>query len=233
MKGKRNGSLFIWLGVVIVGVLLIVVYQKSKPVFQYIPKFTYTPVLDAGHGGEDMGTTSASGIQESQLNLEIARRTDLLMRFFGIEPVMTRTADVSLHDPGAEEQNRRKQSDFDNRLRMIANTPNPFLISIHQNYYEDPTVSGGQTFYGKAKNSRPLADKIQSLLLVIDPGNRRTVSPISDLLYLFKKNTAPAVLIECGFLSCPEETERLSSSAYQKKMAAVLTAAFLTWESAL
>ena len=231
MKRKKRPVFFlIWLGIVVAGVLVIVLYKKSQPVFQYIPQFTYTPVLDAGHGGEDMGTTSASGLLESHINLEITKRTELLMRFFGVEPVMTRTEDVSLHDPGTEEKNKRKQSDFDNRLRIVGRTKNPFLISIHQNYYEDPAVSGGQAFYGKAKNSRPLADTIQSLLLIIDPNNRRTVAPISELLYLFKKNTAPAVLVECGFLSCPEEAARLASGTYQQKIAAVITAAFLTWE---
>ena len=64
-------------------------------------------VLDAGHGGEDGGAVTASGHRESEINLQIVKKLEYFMALCGVEPVLTRTEDVSLHTPGAEERGAR------------------------------------------------------------------------------------------------------------------------------
>ena len=60
-----------------------------------------TLILDAGHGGEDGGASTAAGEKESGINLAIVRKTRSLMVFLGVEPVLTREEDISLHSGGA------------------------------------------------------------------------------------------------------------------------------------
>ena len=103
-----------------------------------------TLILDAGHGGEDGGASTASGEKESCINLAIVRKTGTLMAFLGVEPTLTRDKDISLHSDGAETIRQKKVSDLKNRVALVEDTPDAILISVHQNHFTDSRYSGAQ-----------------------------------------------------------------------------------------
>ena len=185
-------------------------------------------VLDAGHGGEDGGAVSLTGVPESGINLAITERMDQLLGFWGAPPVLLRTEDISLHDPSADTLREKKASDLRNRTQAVEQVENAVLISVHQNTFTDKKYHGAQVFYAPTEGSRELAERVQEALRAgLDPDNGRQAKPIPDSVYLLHHVSCPAVLVECGFLSNPEEEALLRSDSYQTKVAAVLAGAWL------
>ena len=183
-------------------------------------------VIDAGHGGEDGGAISVSGIHESAINLEIALRLNDLLRFLGAETQMIRTEDVSVCTEG-DTIAAKKVSDIRNRVAFVQNTPNAVLISIHQNHYSEGQYRGAQVFY--AAGSEDLAESLQAALIAqVDPRNHRACKPAKDI-YLMEHVTCPAALIECGFLSNYAEEQLLRDDSYQKKLAAAIAGSLLAY----
>lgn len=182
-----------------------------------------TIVIDAGHGGEDGGAVSKSGIPESGLNLEIARRLNDLLHLLGHTTVMIRDSDISVYSEGAETISEKKISDLKNRVKMVAEVPNALLVSIHQNMFQEPKYHGAQVFYAPTDGSRELAEAMQANLTAsIDPENRRQAKP-SETVYLMNNIPCTGILIECGFLSNPDECSRLCSPDYQKQLAIAIS----------
>ena len=188
-----------------------------------------TLILDAGHGGEDGGAVAPNGTPESRINLAVVLKMDELLGFYGVSPVLLRDADRSLHDEGAETLREKKVSDLKNRAAAIEQTANAVLISVHQNSYPEQKYRGSQVFFAPTEGSQPLAQHIQQTLRTgLQPDNTRETKEIPDTVYLMNHVTCPAVLVECGFLTNPEECLLLQDEGYQRKLAAVLTAAWLT-----
>lgn len=187
-------------------------------------------VIDAGHGGEDGGAVSASGTPESGINLEISLRLRDLLHFCGMETHMIRTEDISVNTPGLATFRERKSSDLKNRTMTVNGIPNAVLISIHQNSLPSvPSVHGAQVFYNHVDGAQPLAEQIQaSLNLSVNTGNEKQPRKIPDSIYLMKHAQAPAVLVECGFLSNAAETQLLQTAAHQKIIAAAILSGVLT-----
>ena len=178
-------------------------------------------VIDAGHGGDDGGTTGAAGTAEDQLNLEISRRLEAMLTLLGCQTRMTRTDRGSLATEG-ETIRARKQSDLRNRVQMANRYPGAILVSIHQNHFPDPKYDGAQVFC--TANAQELAEAMQSALTeALCPRSRRDVKRAKGI-YLMEHITCPGLLVECGFLSNPAEEQRLRSPEYQKKLAAVMAA---------
>lgn len=178
-----------------------------------------TVVIDAGHGGADGGAVSVTGIHESGLNLEIALRLEDLLHFLGAETKMIRSTDISVYTEGKTIA-QKKVSDIHERVRMVKETPNALLISIHQNHFSQSKYRGAQVFY--AAGSQDLAKSIQNTIAAqVDRNNHRECKPARDI-YLLEHITCPAVLVECGFLSNPMEELLLRDSTYQKKLAAAI-----------
>ena len=190
------------------------------------------PVLDAGHGGEDGGAVSLTGTPESRINLAVTERLELLLALYGRAPVVLRREDVSLHDPSADTLKEKKASDLKNRAAMVEGTENGVLLSIHQNMYPDSRYHGAQVFYAPTGGSQEWAVYTQEVLRqALDPENTRQAKPIPDTVYLMNHITCPAILVECGFLSNPEEAGKLDTSDYQLQLAAALTGAWLQYEA--
>lgn len=178
-------------------------------------------VIDAGHGGEDGGATDATGMKESEINLEIALRLRDLMTLLGAKTHMIREKDISVNTEGATIA-ARKVSDIRNRVRITEETPNSRLISIHQNHYPEEKYRGSQVFYSPTDGSRQWAEDLQRLLNTqIDPNNHRE-SKAAGEIYLLQHIHCPAILVECGFLSNREEAALLQEASYQKKIAAAI-----------
>lgn len=191
-------------------------------------------VLDAGHGGEDGGAVSLTGVPESQINLAIVQKLDLLLGLWGQSPVVLRQEDVSLHDPSADTLREKKASDLKNRVAMVEGTENGVLLSIHQNMFTDAKYHGAQVFYAPTQGSQEFAVFTQEVLRqAVDQANERQAKPIPDTVYLMNHITRPAILVECGFLSNPEEEGKLRSEGYQLQLAAALAGAWLQYSEEL
>ena len=180
-------------------------------------------VLDAGHGGEDGGATSCTGVLESGINLEITLRLRDLLHLLGRETRMIRTSDISVYTKGGSIA-QKKMSDLKERVRIVNTTPNAMLLSIHQNNFSDSRYSGAQVFYADTQESERLAKVLQcALISSLNKGSNRKCKQ-SDGVYLMEHISCPGILVECGFLSNPAEEARLRSPDYQRKLCCVIAA---------
>lgn len=178
-------------------------------------------VLDAGHGGEDGGATSCTGVLESGINLEITLRLRDLLHLLGRETRMIRTSDISVYTKGGSIA-QKKMSDLKERVRIVNTTPNAMLLSIHQNNFSDSRYSGAQVFYADTQESERLAKVLQcALISSLNKGSNRKCKQ-SDGVYLMEHISCPGILVECGFLSNPAEEARLRSPDYQRKLCCVI-----------
>lgn len=177
-------------------------------------------IIDAGHGGVDGGATSCSGILESKYNLDIALRLNDLMHLLGLKTQMIRTDDISVYTEG-ETIAAKKVSDLKERVRIVNSTEGAVLISLHMNYFPDSRYYGPQVFYC-SKSSEVLAEQMQRALKTnLAPSSGRQVKKASGI-YLLQNINKPGILIECGFISNPEEDFRLRDIYYQKKLCCVI-----------
>ena len=178
-------------------------------------------VIDPGHGGEDGGAVSRSGLPESSYNLEISLRLNDLLNLLGYDTKMVRTSDISVYTKG-ETLSQKKASDLKERVRLINETENAVVLSIHQNHYPDDRYSGAQVFFAKTGGSENLAKQLQSAFVSsLNPGSNRR-SKKSTGVYLMEHIQCPGILIECGFLSNAAEDTKLNNPEYQKKLCSVI-----------
>lgn len=177
-------------------------------------------IIDAGHGGVDGGAVSCTGAKESDINLEIALRLNDLLHLLGINTYMIRTEDISVYTSGHSIA-AKKVSDLKERVRIINQTKNAIVVSIHQNNFNDARYSGAQVFYN---SDQVLARSLQNAFVqTLNPGSNRKAKK-SDGVYLMQNITCPGYLIECGFLSNYSEEALLRDPAYQKKLCCVIGA---------
>lgn len=203
---------------------------ETESVFAPVGSHAETVVIDAGHGGEDGGAVSVSGAVESGINLEIALKLDQIFGLFGVDTLLLRDSDISLHDSTAQTLREKKASDLRNRAAAVNALDDPILISIHQNTYTSGQYHGAQVFYADNAASLPLAQITQSTLKdALDPANHRQAAVISDDVYLMNHISCAAILVECGFLSNEGEDVLLQTPEYQTKIAAALAGAYLNY----
>lgn len=189
-----------------------------------------TIVIDAGHGGEDGGAVSESGMLEKDTNLSIANDTSALFYLLGFDVTQTRKTDIAL-DNGEDTIRKRKVSDMKKRLEIFNSSKENTIISIHQNKFSESKYHGTQIFYSPNNpKSKQLADSIKySVKSLLQPDNERECKKADSGIYLLKNTNNPAVIVECGFISNGEECKNLLDSQYQKQMAYSITAGFLSY----
>ena len=187
------------------------------------PKYT-TVIIDAGHGGEDGGTSSASGIVEKDVNLSIAKMLCEMLKASGINAVMTREDDRLLYDRNVDYQGKKKKLDHAARLNIMQKSENAIFVSIHMNSYTDSKYSGLQVWYSQNfSDSIVLAERVQSNnKMLLQPDNNRKIKAATSAIFLLDKATCPAVLVECGFLSNPTEAAKFATEGYRQKVALTL-----------
>jgi N-acetylmuramoyl-L-alanine amidase len=183
-------------------------------------------IIDPGHGGPDPGAIGVGGVLEKNLNLIIAKKLEDTLNKAGYSIIMTRNDDRSIYDPGCITLAEMKNSDLNNRIKIIQDNPHAIFISIHQNINSDPKYSGTQVYYSlNNPGSITLANLIQSeVKKELEPDNTRNVQPPGNLRVLLKAPT-PAVLVECGFISNTVEACSLESSNYQDKLVSIIAKA--------
>lgn len=181
-------------------------------------------VIDPGHGGEDGGAVSCSGIPESSYNLEISQRLNALLNLLGYHTEMIRKSDISVYTKG-ETLAQKKASDLKERVNRINGLDQAVLLSIHQNHYPDERYSGAQVFYANTEGSSELAQHLQAAFVsTLNSGSHRQAKKASGI-YIMEHIRCPGVLIECGFLSNHAEEAKLRDPEYQKKLCCVIASA--------
>jgi len=205
-------------------ILIITVNSQTKFAMENIT-IRANVILDAGHGGMDGGAVSTDGICEAPITLSIAQKTQHLMLFCGTNALMTRNDDLSLNYREDASVRENKNADLTARLELSRQYPSSPFLSIHLNQFSQAKYAGAQVFYGA--NGQALAESLQdSLKAVLDPENTRNCKPAPEGVFLMKNITAPAVIIECGFLSNPEECANLQQDSYQTRIALAIVSGF-------
>jgi len=183
-----------------------------------------TVIIDAGHGGEDGGAVGRNGVLEKELNLAISEDLATLLRSSGYKVIMTRSDDRMLYDRSVDYRGRKKLLDLNARVDIAKKTEMAIFISIHMNSFTDSRYSGLQVYYSENDpTSHSLAESIQSTVCEsLQKDNQRKVKSSGGKIYLLDRIDSPAVLVECGFISNPEECELLCSEKYRKELSLAL-----------
>lgn len=181
-------------------------------------------IIDSGHGGEDGGTSSSSGIIEKDINLQISKKLESLFLMSGFKTIMTREDDRLIYDSSAQKMREKKVSDIHNRMNIINENPNSIFLSIHQNHFEQSKYYGTQVFYSKNNpESEIIAGIIQdNVRKYLQNENERQIKPSGTEIFLLHNAKSPAVMVECGFLSNPGEAQKLTDDDYQTEISVVI-----------
>ena len=181
-------------------------YSSTKPIV----------IIDAGHGGKDPGKVGTLETLEKDINLKIALDLKEILESQNMHVIMTREEDKDL----SKTSDNFKASDMKERVALIQKSNADLVVSIHQNSYTDPQVYGAQCFYySNSEEGKTLASIIQQQ--IINSTNQTKIREIksNNDYYLLKHSSLPTVIVECGFLSNPNEEQLLLTEEYQRKMA--------------
>lgn len=184
------------------------------------PVSSKTIIVDAGHGGEDGGAVSDNGVSEAEINLKIALKLQQLLEQSGSNVVLTRSDDNAIYDVDKKTLREKKNSDIRNRVKIGNNSSADIFVSIHLNKIPENQYYGWQTFFKDGnEDGKLLATCIQSNLNeTIQKENKRVPLKISNV-YIIKHVEIPTVIVECGFLSNPQEEKLLQQEEYQNRLA--------------
>ncbi len=177
-------------------------------------------LLDPGHGGADAGASEGNAVEKT-INLEVTNFLKEYIEENGGIAYMTRIEDTNTADPNRPKGMTQKMSDLKTRKKNIEDYNADIFISIHMNKFGQSQYRGFQVFYdGNSTESKKLGEHLQqSVLDVLQDGNRRKAKATGNSIFVLKGNTVPSALVECGFLSNPEERKLLTTPQYQRKIA--------------
>lgn len=161
-----------------------------------------TVVIDAGHGGHDRGGIPSNIIPEKGVALDVARRLRTYLANAGFRTVMTRSSDVFVS--------------LDRRVAIANSRRRAIFVSIHFNSGRRVGASGIETFYASPR-AKKLARLIQRNAMKTTSGENRGTKRAN--YYVLRKSRILAVLVECGFLTNPQDARRASSSEYRQRLA--------------
>lgn len=178
-------------------------------------------VIDPGHGSPDGGATGHSGTLEKDINLAIAKKLGSYLQQGGAHVIYTREDDNAVTDNLNAKIKEIKRADLSNRKNLKNNSGADLFISIHMNKFEQSKYKGAQVFYPvNSPESKKLAETIQqSITEFADNTNYREAKDSKNDIFILNDSKIPSVLVECGFLSNPEEESKLMSQEYQSEIA--------------
>ncbi len=193
--------------------------KKSVPTVS-LPVSGKTIVIDAGHGKPDEGAESSRGTTEAETNLKIALKLQNLLEQSGSSVILTRSDESAIYDIDSKTLRQKKISDIHNRVKIGNESSADIFVSIHLNKIPQQQYDGWQTFYNaKSAEGQKLAVSIQNNLNdAIQKENNRVAKSIENI-YIVKHVEIPTTIVECGFLSNPEEEKLLLEDEYQNKLA--------------
>ena len=177
-------------------------------------------IVDAGHGTPDEGAESSNGTTEAEINLKIALKLQNLLEQAGSTVILTRSDENAIYDLDSDTIREKKVSDIHNRVKLGNESSADVFISIHLNKIAESQYYGWQTFYKTgSEESETLATSIQNNLNeAIQRENNRQPAQL-NAVYIMKYVEIPITIVECGFLSNPEEENLLQTDEYQEKLA--------------
>ena len=166
------------------------------------------------------GAESSNGTTEAETNLKIALKLQNLLEQSGSTVILTRSDENAIYDIDSKTLRQKKISDIRNRVKIGNESSADIFVSIHLNKIPQSQYDGWQTFYKEgSEEGRKLAVSIQeSIGKTIQKENNRVAKPI-DNVYIIKHVEIPTTIVECGFLSNPEEEKKLLEDEYQNKLA--------------
>ena len=173
-----------------------------------------------GHGTPDEGAQSSNGTTEAEINLKIAFKVQNLLEQSGATVILTRSDESAIYDLDKKTLREKKISDIHNRVKIGNESSADIFVSIHLNKIPQEQYSGWQCFFKKDdENSIKLAKSLQSSLNeAIQKENNRVAMKLENV-YIIKKVEIPISIVECGFLSNPEEEKQLLDDDYQNHLA--------------
>lgn len=204
--------------------LFIFVFQvaSSKQTIQTVslPVSNKVIVLDAGHGKPDEGAQSSNGTTEAETNLKITLKVQSLLEQSGATVVLTRSDENAIYDLDKTTLRQKKISDIHNRVKIGNESSADIFVSIHLNKIPQQQYYGWQCFYKQNdEKSTALAKSLQENLNdSIQKENKRVAMKL-DNVYIIKHVEIPISIVECGFLSNPEEETQLLNDDYQNRLA--------------
>ncbi|MBR4270675.1 MAG: N-acetylmuramoyl-L-alanine amidase [Clostridia bacterium] len=203
--------------------LFVANYSVATYTYSPLPKFCV--VLDAGHGGVDTGAVSKNGTFERDINLQITQKLGYMLTAMGITVIYTRTTQDALFNTFSH---GHKLKDMKARTEIIKNANPNLVISIHLNSFTDSSAHGAQVFFKPHDEySQELSQHIQDIFLKNIEGSRK--NSMKGDFYILNYSPSAAILIECGFLSNPEEERLLLSSTYQEKLAYLIMCGIVSY----
>lgn len=205
-----------------IGIVLLVCIFGATAVALYcaVPRKEYVVVIDAGHGGGDAGVVgSKSGVSEAEINLLVAFTLKKQLEERGVRVVMTREKKSVLEDGIGS-----KSDDFEKRKSIINDNSPDLVISIHQNKFPDSTRRGAQVFYNvSSEQGKSLATAIQTSLNNLNQEKvGRSFSALKGDYYILNCSPYPSCIVECGFLSNPNDEELLLNAEYRENLSALI-----------
>jgi N-acetylmuramoyl-L-alanine amidase len=181
-----------------------------------------TILIDPGHGGEDPGAVSDySGIKEKDINLNIALKVKEILQKQDFKVLMSREEDKLEYNPDTRNILQKRKEDLTRRKKMMDEAGASIVVSIHLNKFPQTKYYGSQTFYPpKSPDSQKLASCIQkSLKANVDSTNTREALEKKEPIIILKDYKTTTAIVECGFLSNPDEEKKLGTVEYQEKLA--------------
>lgn len=154
------------------------------------------------------------------MNLKVALKLQTLLEQSGATVILTRSNDTAIYELDSKTLSQKKVSDIKNRVNIGNESNSDIFISIHMNKIPQTQYDGWQTFYNsKSENGKKLAECIQNALNgAISRENNRLAKSINNI-YIVEHVEIPLALVECGFLSNPQEMSYLAQDDYQDKLA--------------
>lgn len=201
------------------GIAILLDQNKTVPTVS-LPVSGKTIVVDAGHGKPDEGAESSKGTTEAETNLKIALKLQNLLEQSGASVILTRSDENAIYDLDTKTLRQKKISDIHNRVKIGNESSADIFVSIHLNKIPQQQYDGWQTFYKEGNTEgQKLAVLIQENLNdAIQRENNRVAKTIENI-YIIKHVEIPITIVECGFLSNPEEEQLLLQDEYQNKLA--------------
>lgn len=210
-----------WLGILLVLIFVLYGMRKVESIVTEgdVKGEDVDVIIDAGHGGNDPGKVGVNDVLEKDINLQIAKKLREELEARGIKVLMTREEDQGLYD---ENSDNKKVQDLTRRVELINEVKPALTVSIHQNSYPSPDVSGSQIFYYEhSSEGEKIARVMQSKIENLEGLKNRPVKG-NTTYFLLKRTEVPTLIVECGFLSNQAEAQKLTEEDYQNVLVEVM-----------
>lgn len=190
-------------------------------------------LIDAGHGGID-GGTSYEHLLEKDINLAIGRRLYMVLRSHGYRAILNRTGDYALSDDNRWLRNRSRHiRDLAQRKELSEQVPASIVVSLHVNWGRNTSKRGPLVLHQNEGRSAFLAYSIQHSLGQLYNKSSLPFPEIGKPYYLLNHIDSPAVIVENGFISNPEDRSMLISNRGQQSIAEAIYQGILEYYTTL